>query len=84
MSKYYYEFEGDSKYCYLDWNTLRNKFGIDNPEILWNVEEDFTQLKIARAYKEPILGDFDLENLKRIYKFILFINRIYWNIDNYI
>ncbi len=70
MSKYYYEFEGDSKYCYPNSDILRNKFDIKNPEILSNIEEDFTQLRITRAYKEPIIGDFSLKHLKEIHKFI--------------
>jgi len=70
MSKYYYEFEGYRKYYYPDSDILRHKFNIENPEILWNVEEDFIRLRIGRAYKEHIVDDFDLEHLKKIHDFI--------------
>lgn len=68
--QYNYEYEWDKEYCYQNSNVLINKLNIKTHDELVVAEREITSLKIAMAKSQPIEGDFDLEHLKRIHKFI--------------
>lgn len=68
--QYDYEYEWDKEYCYPNSNVLINKLNIKTHAELLAAEREITSLKIAMAKSQPIEGDFDLEHLKRIHKFI--------------
>ncbi len=68
--EYRYEYEWDQEYCYPGSDVLINKFGIKTHEELLAAEREITSLKIAMAKAEPIRGNFDLEHLKRIHRFV--------------
>ena len=70
MSKYYYEYEWDSKYCYPNSFVLKNKLNIKNQTELENAERAITSLKASQASLEKIEGGFDFEHLKKIHKFL--------------
>ncbi len=70
MSKYYYEYEWDSKYCYPNSFVLKNKLNIKNQTELENAERAITSLKASQASLERIEGGFDFEHLKKIHKFL--------------
>lgn len=68
--QYDYEYEWDREYCYPHSTVLINKLNIKNQEELLVAEREITSLKIAMAKWKPIEGNFDLEHLKKIHKFI--------------
>ena len=49
---------------------LNNKLGITNLEKLKEEEKIIVRKKLAYLYLKPISGNFDLEHLKKIHKFI--------------
>lgn len=67
---YDYEYEWDREYCYPNSSVLINKLNIKNQDDLVIAEREITSLKIAFAKAMPIKGDFDLEHLKKIHKFV--------------
>lgn len=69
-SKYYYEYEWDSQYCYPDSHVLKNKLNITNQAELSDAERAITSIKTSQAIINPITGNFDFEHLKRIHKFL--------------
>lgn len=69
--QYDYEYEWDKKYCYPNSSVLINKLNIKTHNELITAEREITSLKIAMAKSQPIDGNFDLEHLKKIHKFIL-------------
>lgn len=68
--QYDYEYEWDREYCYPNSNVLINKLNIKTHDELVVAEREITSLKIAMAKSQPIEGNFDLEYLKKIHKFI--------------
>ena len=68
--QYNYEYEWDKEYCYPNTNILINKLNIKAHDELVVAEREITSLKIAIAKSQPIEGNFDLEHLKIIHKFI--------------
>lgn len=68
--QYDYEYEWDREYCYPNSNVLINKLNIKTHDELVVAEREITSLKIAMAKSQPIEGNFDLEHLKKIHKFI--------------
>lgn len=68
--QYNYEYEWDKEYCYPNTNILINKLNIKTHDELVVAEREITSLKIAIAKSQPIEGNFDLEHLKTIHKFI--------------
>lgn len=68
--QYDYEYEWDKEYCYPNSDVLINKLNIKTHDELITAEREITSLKIAVAKSQPIEGDFDLEHLKKIHKFI--------------
>ena len=71
MSKdYNYDFEWDSRYCYLNSNVLKNKLGITDSEKLHVAEREITAVRIANAKINRIDGKSDLEHLKSIHRYI--------------
>ncbi len=60
----------DNKYCYPNTNVLKNKFGLKNPQKLFDVEKRITMIRLHQLQDKPISGDFDFEHLKTIHKHI--------------
>lgn len=60
----------DRIYCYPDSDVLMNKFDIRNLEKLNTLERKLTMLRVKDLLNTPIGGDFDLEHLCRIHKYI--------------
>ena len=50
--------------------TLKNKLGIKNKEELKDLEKIIVRKKLAYLYLKPIQGNFDMEHLLKIHKFI--------------
>lgn len=50
--------------------TLKNKLGIKNKEELKELEKIIVRKKLAYLYLKPIQGNFDMEHLLKIHKFI--------------
>lgn len=71
MDKYSYEYkdDGDIKYCYPGTKVLINKFHIHNEQQLSMVEQEISIVKAA-ILTDSITGNFDLEHLKNIHKFL--------------
>lgn len=51
-------------------NVLNNKLGITNLEELKEKEKEIVRKKLAYLYLKPIEGNFTLEHLQRVHKFI--------------
>lgn len=60
-----------SKYCYKDNTTLRNKFRIYDSNLLKEIETDISAIRQTEMYIEPITGRFSVHHLCRIH-FCLF------------
>ena len=60
----------DSKYCYPNSNVLKNKFNIRNQLKLFNIEKEFTSVRLQELQNKPIKGNFDFNHLKKIHKYI--------------
>lgn len=71
MDKYYYEYkdDGDVKYCYPGTQVLVNKLDIHDGQQLSTVEREISIVKAA-VLADNITGNFDLEHLKSIHKFL--------------
>lgn len=67
---YSYSFEWDSRYCYPKSNVLKNKMGITNGEDLQLAEREITAVRTAVVQANGIGGNFDLEHLQRIHKYL--------------
>lgn len=65
---YFYEDEGDKKYCYPGTNVLRNKLNIQDLDILHEAERDYSSVRQAELYKQGVTGDFSLKHLCSIHK----------------
>lgn len=51
-------------------NVLKNKLGITNEEELKSKEKTIVKRKLAYLYLQPMKGNFDIEHLQKIHKFI--------------
>jgi cell filamentation protein len=70
MKDYQYDYDWDANYCYPKSNVLINKLNIKDTASLFVAEREITAFKIAKAKDEPIKGNFDLEHLQKINRFI--------------
>ena len=61
-----------SKYCYTGTNTLINKLDIKDRAKLEELENALIVFKIYELRKKEITGNFDLEHLLSIHKYLLF------------
>jgi cell filamentation protein len=59
------------RYTYPGTETLRNKRGITDPGLLRAVETTLTFQRMIALERSPIAGDFDLEHLRTIHRFLL-------------
>lgn len=60
----------DSKYCYPSSDILINKKNIKNSKDLFMAEKRYTSVRLLAIQREPIIGDFDLNHLQKIHKYI--------------
>lgn len=70
MQQYYYEYEHDSKYCYPNSYTLRNKLNIRDDKILLEAERNITALRILELKQNAPKGKPDFQYLCRLHKYI--------------
>ena len=71
MDNSYYEYEWDIGYCYPKSDILINKLNItDNKELLDEAERQITALKILDLKMKPVKGNFDINHLLYIHKYI--------------
>jgi len=75
MANYNYEYEYDTRYCYPNSNTLKNKLNIMDAYQLEDAERKITSLLSMEALQKGIRGKFDFNHLKRIHKYLF--NDIY-------
>lgn len=57
-------------YVYENTDILKNKFGIRNQEKLDELEADFTIVKLANLAMYPMLGDYSIDHLCKMHKYI--------------
>lgn len=71
MDKFYYEYkdDGDVKYCYSGTQVLINKLDLRDEQQLSAMEREISIVKAAVLSSE-ITGEFDLEHLKNIHRFL--------------
>ena len=67
---YSYSYAFDERYCYPHSDVLMNKLGIQDAEELKKAEREITSLRLANARVYKIRGQFDLQHLKDIHKYI--------------
>jgi cell filamentation protein len=60
----------DRIYCYPNSDVLINKLNIRDNDLLSEAERKLTMLRISDLIDNPIKGEFDLEHLKQIHKYI--------------
>ena len=60
----------DRIYCYPNSDVLINKLNIRDNDLLSEAERKLTMLRISDLIDTPIKGEFDLEHLKQIHKYI--------------
>lgn len=77
MSKYDYEFEYDSVYCYPNSDVLRNKMDIRDQDRLSKIERDISFIKSTELMKKTSGVSFTAEHLCSIHAF-LFGNLYDW------
>ncbi len=70
MKNYSYDYEWDVEYCYQDSNVLINKLNITNNDDLSVAEREITSIKLAYAKQNRIKGNYDLEHLQKIHRFL--------------
>lgn len=70
MSEYSYEYEYDNRYCYPHSTVLINKLGITDACLLNSAEREVTSLRIGQLLAHHLNGNFDLDHLKDIHKFL--------------
>lgn len=70
MKNYSYDYEWDIEYCYQDSNVLINKLNITNNDDLSVAEREITSIKLAYAKQNRIKGNYDLEHLQKIHRFL--------------
>lgn len=64
------KYSTSTKYCYPQTNVLRNKFDIKNAGLLQDAEQVLSSQRLLELVAIPVLGNFDLEHLKKIHKYI--------------
>ena len=60
----------DELYCYPGTDILRNKLDIHDHEKLHIYERKLTMLRLRELIKRPMEGNFDLEYLQAIHRYI--------------
>jgi cell filamentation protein len=65
---YFYDDEGDKKYCYPGTNVLKNKLDIRDLDFLHRAERDYSSIRHAELVKNGVTGDFSLQHLCSIHK----------------
>jgi cell filamentation protein len=65
---YFYDDEGDRKYCYPGTNVLKNKLDIRDLEFLHQAERDYSSIRQAELVKKGVTGDFSMKHLCSIHK----------------
>ena len=66
--EYFYDDDGDAKYCYPKSNVLINKLGIRDLNTLHEAERDYSSVRQAELLMQGVTGDFSLEHLCAIHK----------------
>lgn len=66
--EYSYEDTEDVKYCYPGTNVLKNKLNIQDLDILYEAERDYSAIRQVELYKQGVTGDFSLKHLCSIHK----------------
>lgn len=66
--EYSYDDTEDAKYCYPGTNVLKNKLNIQDLDILYEAERDYSAIRQAELYKQGVTGDFSLKHLCSIHK----------------
>jgi cell filamentation protein len=70
MNKYDYEYEWDSKYCYPNSYTLKNKLNIKDSNLLMEAERKIVAVKLYDAKVSPINGNFDVAHYLDVHKYL--------------
>jgi len=71
MDEYYrYEYEDNGQYCYPHTHILKNKLDIHDKEQLFKAEQELSSARYFEISQRPIPGDFSLEHLKAIHRYI--------------
>ncbi|SFJ51894.1 Fic/DOC family protein [Thermoflavimicrobium dichotomicum] len=70
MDKFTRYWDRQSRYCYPGTSVLINLANIKEPHQLALFEVKVTGVRIAELYERPIYGQFDLEHLKQIHRYI--------------
>lgn len=65
---YFYDDEGDAKYCYPKSNVLINKLGIKELDTLHEAERDYSAVRQAELSKQGVTGDFSFQHLCAIHR----------------
>ena len=65
---YFYDDEGDIKYCYPGTNVLKNKLDIQDLDFLHQAERDYSSIRQADLMKKGVTGDFSMKHLCSIHK----------------
>jgi cell filamentation protein len=65
---YFYDDEGDKKYCYPGTNVLKNKLDIRDLDFLHQAERDYSSIRQAELVKKGVTGDFSMKHLCSIHK----------------
>ena len=65
---YFYNDDGDAKYCYPGTNVLKNKLNIRNLDVLHEAERDYSAVRHAEIATQGVTGDFSLKHLCSIHK----------------
>ena len=65
---YFYDDEGDTKYCYPKSNVLINKLDIKDLNILHEAERDYSSVRQAELLMQGVTGDFSFQHLCSIHK----------------
>jgi cell filamentation protein len=65
---YFYDDEGDKKYCYPGTNVLKNKLDIRDLDFLHQAERDYSAIRQAELVKKGVIGDFSMKHLCFIHK----------------
>ncbi len=60
----------DDRYCYPGSDVLINKYDIRDRDELFEMEVEFTSLRMKELQRKPIKGNFDFDHLKKIHKYI--------------
>lgn len=60
----------DEKYCYLNTNILKNKKNIQDANLLYQAEFNYTLTRLIELQQHPINGSFDFNHLCKIHKYI--------------